>query len=433
MARILIAGGSLGGLMAANLLVRAGHEVTVLEKASGALDGRGAGIVTHSALVAGLLKCGLSADTALGVKVERRVALGAIGPQHHAVLAQMAMPQVLTSWSRLYQLLRGLIPQGVVHDASLVESVQQDSHGVTVTLTSRGEQRTLHGDLLMGADGIRSAVRQQYWPQAQPVYAGYIAWRGVCEESKLSASTLADVFDSFGFCLPPGEQLIGYPVAGPGNQTEVGARAYNFVWYRPASLEHQLIDFLTDGDGVFHANGIAPHKVASRHIDAMRADATRLLAKPFAEIITKTDQPFLQPIFDLYSSNIVNGRVALIGDAAFVARPHVGMGVTKAMQDAVALAAAIDQHGATPLALQNYHAARLEAGQKVVARGRQLGAYMQASGLAGASGHSKISRSATTVMQETAIDLDARSAAPPSVISPFITSSANAQATALSP
>ncbi len=51
MARILIAGGSLGGLLAANLLLRDGHDVQVLEKAAGSLDGRGAGIVTHAALL----------------------------------------------------------------------------------------------------------------------------------------------------------------------------------------------------------------------------------------------------------------------------------------------------------------------------------------------------------------------------------------------
>ena len=53
MARILIAGGSLGGLLAANMLLRDGHEVQVFEQATRSLDGRGAGIVTHAALMRG--------------------------------------------------------------------------------------------------------------------------------------------------------------------------------------------------------------------------------------------------------------------------------------------------------------------------------------------------------------------------------------------
>ena len=68
-----------------------------------------------------------------------------------------------------------------------------------------------------------------------------------------------------------------------------------------------------------------------------RAAAQRLLAPQFAEVIHATADPFFQPIYDLESSRQVFGRLAILGDAAFVARPHVGMGVTKTAGDAVAL------------------------------------------------------------------------------------------------
>ncbi len=401
MARIVIVGGSLGGLMAAHALLRSGHSVTVLEKALGALDGRGAGIVTHSALIAGLRHCGLPADTDLGVHVQKRVALGGAGAQHHALLGQWPMPQLLTSWSRLYQLLRESLPVGVYQQGQAVERFMQDASGVQVQTNTAAGPGNWQADLLIASDGIRSAVRQQLWPQAQAAYAGYVAWRGVCEEAVLSRATHTAVFAHFGFCLPPGEQLIGYPVAGPGNRTGVGERAYNFVWYRPASEGAALQALLSDDAGVHHPLGIAPQKISASNIAQMRADAQRMLAKPFAEIIAKTTQPLLQPIYDLSSEAIVQGRVALMGDAAFVARPHVGMGVTKAMQDALALADAIDQHGASPQALQSYQALRLPAGQAVVARGRRLGAYMQAT--AQQASHTP-ARDAMTVMQETAID-----------------------------
>lgn len=400
MARVLIAGGSLGGLMAANLLVREGHAVTVLEKAAGTLDGRGAGIVTHSALVEGMHRCGMDPATPLGVSVPGRVTLDSNG----AVLGELSMPQVLTSWSRLYQLLRDLLPPDCYRPGVTVQQVDQHPQGVRVS-TSAGH---FEADLLVAADGIRSAVRQQLWPAVQPLYAGYVAWRGVCEETLLSRRCLDSVFERFAFCVPPGEQLIGYPVAGAGNRTDPGHRAWNFVWYRPAPAPSALAELLTDADGVEHPQGIPPHKVSWREIARMRSDARRLLAPQFAEIMEKTAQPFLQPIHDLCSDEMVRGRVALLGDAAFVARPHVGMGVTKAMQDAMALGDALRTHGATPVALQAYAQQRLPASQRVVERGRRLGAYMQ--GLA-RDGIPAVARDPLTPMAETAIDLDSLDAA----------------------
>ncbi len=400
MASVLIAGGSLGSLMAANLLSRDGHAVTVLEKAAGKLDGRGAGIVTHAALVEGMHRCGMDRATVLGVSVRGRVTLDS----HGTVLGELAMPQVLTSWSRLYQLLRDLLPPDCYRQGVSVQQVQQDLRGVRVT-TSAGR---FEADLLVAADGIRSAIRQQLWPAVQPLYAGYVAWRGVCEEALLSRRCLDSVFERFAFCVPPGEQLIGYPVAGAGNRSEPGHRAWNFVWYRPAPAPGALAELLTDADGVHHPQGIPPHKVSWREIARMRSDARLLLAPQFAEIMEKTAQPFLQPIHDLSSDEMAQGRVALLGDAAFVARPHVGMGVTKAMQDAMALGEALRSHGATSAALQAYAQQRLPAGQRVVERGRRLGAYMQ--GLA-RDGIPAGERDPLTPMAETAIDLDAGDAA----------------------
>lgn len=389
MAHVVIAGGSLGGLMAANLLARAGAEVTVMEKAAGAMDGRGAGIVTHAALVEGLRRCGMPADFELGVEIPGRVTLDQAGN----VLGAMDKRQVLTSWGRLYQLLHGLLPpQGVRYRQGIIaERVEQDERGVRLH-TSAG---VFEGDLLVAADGIRSTIRQQLWPDVQPQYAGYVAWRGLCDEALLSRACREAVFERFAFCLPPGEQLIGYPVA-----TQPGHRAWNFVWYRAAPAPQRLAELLTDADGVHHPQGIPPNKVAWRAIAQMREDARRLLAPAFAEIIEKCALPFLQPIFDVSSTQLRQGRVALLGDAAFVARPHVGMGVTKAMQDALALQEAVAAHGATPEALAAYEQSRAAAGREVVERGRRLGAYMQACGRDGVPAQA---RDALVVMAETAV------------------------------
>lgn len=398
MAKILVIGGSLGGLFAANILLRQGHDVTLLEKAMGSMDGRGAGIVTHDALADALRAAGVTVDESLGVPVTGRVTLGSDGER----LGEMVLPQVLTSWSRLYHMLKESFPNERYLQGKTVKTVTQDDNGVQVSCEDGSKHEA---ELLIASDGIRSVVRAQVAPNIQPEYAGYIAWRGVCDESHLSKYTLDTLFNYFGFCLPNGEQMLGYPVAGPGNNTQVGQRRYNFVWYRPASEDQELIDLLTDADGNYFPFGIPPLKVSWKHIAKMREAARAILAPQYAEILEKTATPFLQPIYDVRSEQIVFGRIALMGDAAFVGRPHVGMGVTKAGDEALVIARHISALGATPEALAAYGRERLALGQQVVARAQYLGRYMQAQGLKGNGDSSNLKRNATTVMSETAIDI----------------------------
>ena len=398
MAKILVIGGSLGGLFAANILLRQGHDVTLLEKALGSLDGRGAGIVTHDALADALREAGISVDGSLGVSVTKRVTLGVDGES----LGEMPLSQILTSWSRLYHLLKENFPSERYLQGKNVKTVSQDASGVQVTCENGS---SYEAELLIASDGIRSAVRAQVAPEIQPEYAGYIAWRGVCDESHLSNYTLDTLFNYFGFCLPNGEQMLGYPVAGSGNDTRPGKRRYNFVWYRPASEDGELVKLLTDADGHYYPTGIPPLKVSWKHISDMRKVAREILAPQYAEILEKTASPFLQPIYDVRSEQIVFGRIALMGDAAFVGRPHVGMGVTKAGDEAIVIARHIAQLGATPAALDAYGKERLALGQQVVARAQYLGRYMQAQGSKGTRDGNSLRRNADTVMAETAIDI----------------------------
>ncbi|ACA18275.1 monooxygenase FAD-binding [Methylobacterium sp. 4-46] len=372
--RAIIVGGSLGGLFAALLLRRVGWQAEIYERVGAELSGRGAGIVTHAELFDALERAGIERGRAeIGVAVAGRRVLARDG----SILAERALPQVLTAWGHLYTLLRRALPDSCYHRARGLVRVEEGPEAVTAHFA---DGSTARGDLLIGADGIGSAVRAQFAPEAAPLYAGYVAWRGLVEEADLSGETRAALCDHFCFALPHGEQILGYPVAGAGDATVPGRRRFNFVWYRPAAPETGLRTLLTDLDGVTHPLSIPPNRIRPEVTAAMRRDARRLLAPAFAEVVERTAQPFLQAIQDLETPRMVLGRRAVIlGDAAFVARPHVGMGVTKAAGDARALAEALDAHPHDlAAALGQFERARLAPSRAVVRRARELGAFMQA-------------------------------------------------------
>jgi 2-polyprenyl-6-methoxyphenol hydroxylase-like FAD-dependent oxidoreductase len=280
MAKIIIVGGSLGGLFAANLLLKRGHEITLLEKVVGSLDGRGAGIVTHPSLMKALRLCGIKTDNNIGVPVDRRVTIDQSGNSIESVV----IPQILTSWSKLYHLLKENFPKHLYLDGKSVHSIQQNSASATVYCED-GSSYT--GDLIIASDGLRSSVRNIFAPSIVPEYAGYVAWRGVCDEYLLSQYTLSTLFETFGFGLPPGEQILGYPVAGLNNNISPGHRRYNFVWYRKTN-EEELVNLLTDADNQYYPQGISPIKVNWRNIANVRQAARKTLAPQWAEILEKT-------------------------------------------------------------------------------------------------------------------------------------------------
>jgi 2-polyprenyl-6-methoxyphenol hydroxylase-like FAD-dependent oxidoreductase len=135
---------------------------------------------------------------------------------------------------------------------------------------------------------------------------------------------------------------------------------------------------LTDESGTTHTISIPPPLIRREVIAEMRADAERLLGPQFRQVARMIDEPILQPIYDLESSQMAFGRVAMVGDASFVARPHVAAGVSKAADDAAALAEAVSAESDVAAALKRFEAARLPDNHRIIERARHLGAFLQA-------------------------------------------------------
>lgn len=361
----------MSGLLSGLLLRRAGWAVDVYERVDSELSGRGAGIVAQYELIDRLRGLGLATD-ALGVHITTRKILDVRGQLTH----EFECPQVLTAWERVYRLLRDAFPPEHYHRGRGLAKFTQDTDGVRAHF-SDGE--IVEADLLVGADGIRSTVRQQCLPEVTPRYSGYCAWRALIAESAFPPDVHRELFEYMTFGLPPGEQFLGYPVAGPDNDLRSGHRRYNVVWYRPADEKTKLQWLLTDDRGITHAISIPPPLIRREAIAEMRADAERLVAPQFRQVVRLIEEPILQPIYDLASPHMAFGRIAIVGDAAFVARPHVAAGVSKAADDAAALAGALQGAADVEAALKRFEAARLSENHRIIERARHLGAYLQAS------------------------------------------------------
>jgi 2-polyprenyl-6-methoxyphenol hydroxylase-like FAD-dependent oxidoreductase len=350
------------------LLHRRGWDVQVFERVPGSLESRGTGIAHHPETEAIMALAGVRDEHAPGVRVEGRVAVGPRGD----ILARQHYPQYVTAWGRVFNPLRLAFPAERVRTGMELRGLEQDADSVTAHFVD-GSSAT--ADLLVGADGFRSAVRGVVAPAVQPLYAGYVGWRGLVEESAFSAA-FAPIFAQFTFLFPGHGEFIGYPIPGLNDSAEPGRRRYNFLWYYPVDAGAALDDVLTDASGTCHAYSIPPGLLRPEHAAAVKADAAARLPEPYAEAVRRAEGFLVQPIYDLESPALGFGRVALIGDAAFTGRPHVGVGVLKAAEDAEALAEALDE-APVPAALAAYSARRMPQCRAAIAVSRHLGAFIE--------------------------------------------------------
>ena len=177
-AKAIVIGGSLAGLFTGILLRSIGWQVDIYERSSHDLSSRGGGIVLQPEIVAAFHQADVAYTTPLGVVANERLYLNADG----SIAQRMMMRQTLTSWNLLYGTMRRHFPNNHYHSGKTLTKIEQTDSQVTATFAD-GTQAT--ADLLIGADGADSTVRQQFLPSYQPSYAGYIAYRGLVNEPDL--------------------------------------------------------------------------------------------------------------------------------------------------------------------------------------------------------------------------------------------------------
>jgi 2-polyprenyl-6-methoxyphenol hydroxylase-like FAD-dependent oxidoreductase len=254
---------------------------------------------------------------------------------------ELPVPAVTSAWSRIWRPLRQALPDACYAGSAALAQIELRPERVTAIFADGSRQ---DGELLIGADGLHSMVRAQLLPEVKPRYTGYVAWRGVVEERELPGKIHDLLFHHMVFGFPDGELMLSIPMPGPQHGAHCGERRCHFVWFRPVA-EAALAALCTDADGRAHGLSIPPPLIRPELIAALRRDADEMLAPQLAMAVKAAAQTILQPIFDLESPNIAFDRVALVGDAACVARPHVASGVMKAAIDAETLADACDACG----------------------------------------------------------------------------------------
>ena len=369
--KISVVGGSIGGLTAGLLLRDAGHDVRVFERSPAELAQRGAGIGLLPETSRYLTECaGVDIDD-ISIATSHIRYLS----QDNSILHEEKHNYRFSSWNTIYrQLLSCMKPNDYVLDHGMTGWSDVDATEVTVTFANGNTETS---DVVVFADGVNSLARATLLPGANPRYAGYVAWRGMVHETELSAETRTLLADAITYFVYPNSHILVYPIPGLEGETAPGQRLFNFVWYRNYSTGGQLEDLLTDISGVQREVSLPPGAVAPHHIAEIQTHAKAHLPAAIAELIVKTQQPFIQVVFDLTIDQMAFGRTCLLGDAANLGRPHAAAGTAKAADDAWALTDALARNDDLLTALREYENSQLAVGHQLIERTELIGRRSQ--------------------------------------------------------
>ncbi|NBD09391.1 FAD-dependent monooxygenase [Corallococcus silvisoli] len=344
---VLIAGAGIGGLTLACALQRAGVRATVFERAE-ALRQVGAGIIVQMNAALALRRIGLcDAVVAEGERPEQTLILDLAGRRISRVdvrslQQELDAPMVAIHRARLQAVLRAHAgPEDAVRLGVSVTGFQDAEGHVTVSLS---DGTTVSGDVLVGADGLRSVVRSGLRGDEPTRYSGYTSWRGVCPGAEWV--TAGQMIETWG----PGARFGIVPI-GHGE----------VYWYAtlnaPAGAE----------DAPGQTLAVLQERFAGWH-----APIARLLAATPPERVLRTDIHDRPPL-----AHWSRGRVTLLGDAAHPMTPNLGQGGCQAIEDGVVLAECLTAPGSVEDALRAYEAIRVKRANAMVVRSHQVGRMAQ--------------------------------------------------------
>ena len=362
MQRITIAGGGIGGLVAAMCLHEAGHDVHVHESVvtPGEL-GVGINVLPHSVRVLDDLGL-LPALDATAVRTGSLMFLSRDGTEiwrePRGLDAGAPWPQFSIHRGRLHALLWSAATERLgperLHTGHRIVGFEQDADSVVATFedrTAAGGTQRVESDLLIGADGIHSAVRRQLHPdQGLPHPSGLVLWRGaVRAPAYLDGRTMFMAGDD-------DQKAVVYPVTPPD---EDGTALVNWVAERPMDVDMATVSWNREVPVADVAAHFRDWDFGWIHIGGL---------------IASSDAAFEFPMVDRHPVDRWSfGRVTLLGDAAHPMRPNGSNGSSQAILDGEAIAAALAEHADAVDALAAYEHARLEPTAKLTLANRQSG------------------------------------------------------------
>lgn len=355
---VLVAGGGIGGVAAALALVRQGCDVKILEQAT-QLGEIGAGIQ--------LGPNGFAAFDALGIGERARAravytdemvmhdaldetCVGRI-PTGEAFRARFGNPYAVIHRADVHlSLLEGAQESGRIEVATgtAVVRVAQDAHGVTAIDAKGGEHR---GAALIGADGVKSAVRAQYVGDP-PRVSGHVVYRAVVDKDDFPADLR---WNAASIWVGPNCHLVHYPLRG-GEQYNV------VVTFHSREREQWSVREGSRDEVMSYFGGICA-----------RARQLIELPKDWKRWATADREPIAQWTF---------GRATLLGDAAHPTLQYLAQGACMAMEDAVTLGEALRRHARdVDAAFAHYQRSRVARTARVVLSAREMGRIFHAHGV----------------------------------------------------
>lgn len=362
--KIAIIGGSIAGLCTGLALQCNGHQVSIYEQSTADMKGKGAGIGLLDEMMDYLEEHDISSRKNIGIELHTRQVLNDKG------YPALTYPNkaTFTSWDTVYRQLKNMFPEKDYK--SLHKLTQFQQNGDYIQLGFENGNRAV-AEMVVGADGYNSFIRHQFLPEIEPLYAGYMALRGIIPFSEIPKELVNMLLYKFTYVSKEGSMFFCYFIPGEKGEKVVESTRLNWIWYTHKS-SGELKDILRDKNGFEHHLSLSSGLMREEVRNSLLEQSSKSIPPNIHRLLQITDFPFVQAIVDMEVPAMQFGRSVILGDAAFVVRPHTAGGATKASQDGIALATALKFHTNFSSALLHWEYERLKYGKSLAERGKSL-------------------------------------------------------------